>query len=392
MKRFGLLFVLCVGLSAVEGVLVASEKSGEYKKLTSEEVKQIEKQGLKKNFEKKSEKRFWWYHKAVSVFRYAGLFYPLSNDLWHYAKICDSYEDIDPRVAQILKGWAQEAGCTWAPSARIKLQPRDNAANAFYLFSPRTPLFLINREYWSQFDEREQRMIFLHECGHFENNHLAHYVTYLFATRSLFGGGGMKGITELGFLVKNHGRWIAHKLPFSLAQKTENFCSRVGEHWIVKEVFGDQFLQGAVHLGSVVLGLERPRSIVECALGLTGSFVYGAAMFSLGRRYRTDILALGKSHEWAADRFALDHARDRNDILAFRDMWFFRHMDLLNWITRRYAQVLSRMPQEKREYFVRTKYNEEYKNDPHPTPWQRMALCDEYLKKYPAPLPAPATT
>jgi len=390
-KKLGVVIALWASFGFFDGASVAfgKENQGKYKKFTKKDSDDFKKKNLKKKLKPEQKKPFWLYEKLVSVSRYSGLLYPLGHDLFTAARAVDGYEDIDPRVAQILKGWAHDAGCQWAPAARIKLWPTSfNAANSFYLFSPRTPVFLINTDFWNQWNDRERRMIFLHECGHFEHKDVEHFLQYLFITRALAGGLGMKGVTEFGLFIKNHGRAMADRLPFSLAKRAETLCENIEESWVGREILGDQFVRNSLHLGGVILGLEQPRTVVECALGMGRSFLYGAAAFSLGQQIRRDVFFIKRSHEWGADRFALDHAQNRDDVLAFKN--FHLQCGLMVWrsLVQFYAQPLRRMPQAEQMRFMQNKYQDYCKQDVHPSAVERMDLCDKYLEKYPVPLPA----
>ncbi|HBY05456.1 TPA: hypothetical protein DEG75_00705 [Candidatus Dependentiae bacterium] len=349
------------------------------------------------------------------------------------------YPNAPESLRNELRAIARDAKLPWANELRVKLFPGnvENAAAGYDILHPNSPFALIGMGLWDKLTLDEQRMIFLHECFHIDDGHVLEALLFL-AKRGI--PLAILGVQSLPYVYLGS-KWCVNKTGEGISaatqwatQKTKSFA-----WYLTPEFIRNRFLTGEVkeapvknsaswmparvtavidwarelkndlgqefnndhlvrsyrsfianneRLAPVIFGTERPRSLIETGIGTVGSFAWGMAAYHLSTQlFRTGALALGKGHEWSADRFALDHARGRGDVLAFKNAFAKMLAGDMSCLSDRYSNELWGKSQAEREQFLRHKIESMHKNDVHPTPWQRMELCDEYLKKFPVPDP-----
>jgi len=338
-----------------------------------------------------------------------------------------------------LRAIARDAKLPWADELRVKLFPGniENAAAGYDIFHPNSPFVMIGMGLWNKLTPDEQCMIFLHECGHIDGGHVLEMQWFL-AKRGI--PLAVLGVQSLPYAYWAS-KWCVNKTGEGISaatqwatQKTKNFAWYLTPEFVknrftkgeenaepVKKstwwtpAFVTSFIDGArtlrddlgkefgrdhlvksyrsftknnERIAPVIFGTEKPRTFVEAGITTLGSFAWGMAAYYISAQlFRKSALALGKSHEWYADRFALDHARGRGDVLAFKNAFAKMLAGYMSLLSQRHAYELLGKSQVEREQFLRHKVELMNKNDVHPTPWQRMELCDKYLERYPAPAP-----
>lgn len=437
--------ILPTGIFAGENI----KKDDKLQETTEEKIKKAEQELKKlkkeqnKDINERWKNRQLWYNRFLNGTRVVGTagFHAAGFSLMA-AMANGWFQSVPDAELSWFREVAREANCSWADKLRVKQFPGDqyNAAAGFDFLHQDSPFAMIGTALWNDLTPDERRMIFLHECGHVEGNHLLEAQKFL-ALRAL--PLAMLSVSALPYVYRGS-KWVLNKgvdgVSFcanKVTEKTKNFVLSLTPEFVkkfykgfatkqkesqeqiaatvssvtpgfvksfidwtseLKKDLGKEFkcdyyvkscqysMKNNSRMLGVIVGTKKPRTFVETGLNLAGSFVWGVVAFYVSKKvFNRSFLALGRQHEIAADMFALDHARGRGDVLACKNAFAKMLLYLTRELANLHSQDLWYKSQVEQDQFLRTKIEQIHKNDPHPTPWQRMELCDEYLKKYPVP-------